>query len=117
MAYREKNKERVKEYQRKYKAVNRLRIAKNSQLYRVANKDKIAKTGKEVSRREREDIAADAVTHGKFTKAMAATGATPNCANAPRHRMECKSSTPDARAEKYRGNRRLLLTAGQWRRL
>jgi len=87
MAYREKNKERVKEYQRKYKAANRLRIAKNSQLYRVANKDKIANTRKEVSRREREEMAADAVTHGELTKAMAATGSTPNCANAPRHRM------------------------------
>ena len=44
-------------------------------------------------------MADNTITHGKITKAMAATGAMPNGANASNHRLECKSSTPDARAK------------------
>ena len=81
-AYREESREAVRmEYQRKYRAANRERVKEYRRKYWVANKDKIAKTRKEVSRREREYMAADAVTHGKLTKAM-------SCTNAPSHRME-----------------------------
>ena len=45
-------------------------------------------------------MADNTTTRGKLSKVMAATGAMTNGANASKHRLEYKSSTPDARAEK-----------------
>ena len=61
------------------------------------------KARKEAVRRKRDEMAANTKTHVKITKAMAATGAMPNGANDSKHRLEYKSSTPDALADKSEG--------------